>query len=108
MRQPAFLSRIVFFFFFRLCPVRRSHAFPARHASSARHAPIDSTSRVLTHPPRPIHATQPTGEAAAGGTSASDPRVARAAELRRALSPPELLKEDGSIHQAFFKPERVR
>jgi len=50
----------------------------------------------------------PVGASAAGGTAAADARVARAAELRRLLSPPELLRADGSIEQTFFKPERVR
>lgn len=38
---------------------------------------------------------------------ATPDRVARAIALRRALSPQDLLNEDGSIDQSFFRPKSV-
>ena len=38
----------------------------------------------------------------------NDPRIARAIALRCLLSPAEMLREDGTIDQDFFKPKQVR
>jgi hypothetical protein len=40
--------------------------------------------------------------------ASNDPRIARAVALRRLLSPAEMLREDGTIDQDFFKPKQVR
>ena len=40
--------------------------------------------------------------------ASNDPRIARAVALKRLLSPAEMLREDGTIDQDFFKPKQVR